>query len=180
MNYKKTIGFKILLYFFLLLFFSCTNAFSTELKGKVARISDGDTFWVRLENGNRVKVRVWGIDTPEKFKSKKLYREAYRCGVSPERMKRLGKLASQKAKEILDHSKVVLRGKGRGYYGRFLAEVFLPDGTNYGLEMIEEGYACVYWKNHNPVYLRALEKAKKERKGLWNIDYELMECLCGR
>jgi len=180
MNYKKTIGFKILLYFFLLLFFSCTNAFSTELKGKVARISDGDTFWVRLENGNKIKVRVWGIDTPEKFESKKLFREANRCGVSVEEMKRLGKLASEKAKELLDHSKVVLKEKGRGYYGRFLAEAFLPDGTNYGLEIIEEGYACVYRKNYNPDYLTALGKAKKERKGLWNIEYELMRCLCGK
>ena len=171
---------KAFLILFFILLVSYANGVSTELQGKITKISDGDTFWVRLENGNRIKVRVWGIDTPEKFKSKKLYREANRCGVSVEEMKRLGKLASEKAKEILDHSKVVLKGKGRGYYGRYLAELFLPDGTNYGLEMIKEGYACVYWRNHNPVYLKALEKAKEERKGLWSIDYELMRCFCER
>jgi len=63
-------------------FFSYTNAFFTELKGKVTKISDGDTFWVRLENGKRVKIRVWGIDTSEKFESKKFFREVRRCGVS--------------------------------------------------------------------------------------------------
>ncbi len=80
--------------------------FAAGLKGKVVKVSDGDTIWVRLDNGNRVKVRVWGIDTPEKFRSKKLFREARRCGVEPAAIVHLGKLAPRQAEELLDHSGV--------------------------------------------------------------------------
>ena len=178
---KKVLNFaQFFLISFFLLFISYSNVFSAELQGKIIKVSDGDTIWVRLENGNRVKVRIWGIDTPEKFPSRKLYKSARYCHVTPEEEVHLGKLASEKAKQILDHLKVKLITHGRGYYGRLLAEIILPDGTNYGILMIKEGFACVYWKNHNPVYLRALKKAKKERRGLWSIDYNLMKCLCGR
>ncbi len=147
-------------------------------KAKVIKVSDGDTVWIWTKDGRKFKVRIWGIDTPEKFESRKLFRDASRCGVTPDEIKHLGRLASRKAKELLDRSWVRLKTRGRGYYGRVLGIIYLPDGTNFGLEMIKEGYACVYRKNYEPEYHEALWKAQKEHKGLWSLNYKLMECLC--
>ena len=144
----------------------------------MVKVSDGDTIWIRLHNGNRVKVRVWGIDTPEKFRSKKLFKEARRCGVEPAAIVRLGKLASRQAKELLDHSRVELIPRGRGRYGRLLAVVILPDGEDFGRLMIETVYACIYRKNAPPEYRAAQRRAARERKGLWSVDSELMRCVC--
>ncbi len=49
---------------FLLCLFSPVLSHAGEyLKGRVVKVSDGDTVWVMLENGNRVKIRVWGLLT---------------------------------------------------------------------------------------------------------------------
>jgi len=173
--FKNEVVIPTLLYLFLFLFTGLT--YGKILRGKIVRVSDGDTVWIRLNNGNRVKVRIYGIDTPEKFRSGKLFRESERCEVAPERMIKLGKLASKRGKEILDHSKVTIITHGRGYYGRLLGTIIV-NGMDYGLEMIREGYSCVYWRSAPPKYIRAMRQAEKERRGLWSIDYSLMKCLC--
>lgn len=141
-------------------------------------MSDGDTIWVRLENGNRVKIPVWGIDTPEKFRSKKLNREVERCVVPVRDVVKLGKLATKRARELLDHRMVLIETHGRGYYGRLLGRLVLTNGKDFGLEMIRSGYACAYDRSAPGKYLQAEEEAKAERRGLWRKDYSLMECLC--
>jgi len=86
-----------------------------------------------------------GIDTPEKFESRKLYREASECGVSVEYMKSLGKMATSHAREYLhegDQVKVIVYD--HDYYGRALAFIILSNGTNYNEQMVADGYACVY------------------------------------
>lgn len=174
---KKLLNSLVLLLFLMLLSFSC-HAGSDGLSGKVIRVSDGDTVWVRLDDGNRVKVRVWGIDTPEKFSSKKLTRQAEQCNVDPEEIVTLGKKASEKAREVLDGKEVTLVGKGRGYYGRYLGKILINGVEDFGWTMVREGYACVYWRTAPDSYVKAQKEAEKEKKGLWSINYELMKCLC--
>lgn len=186
--------------FILLLLSSCLSSEGEQPSGSfslpqqtdqagVLKVSDGDTIWVRM-NGKEVKLRLLGIDTPEKFESKKLYREAAECGVSAGYMKSLGKLAILHAKKKYPYEgeqvKVIIYGYG--YYGRALVIVILPDGTNYNEQMVADGYACVYkyrdrkskelpwgeWRKLNEL----LEQAKKEKRGLWEKDCEVMECLC--
>lgn len=171
--------FTTFLFLFSLVLFSCSRQFSIE-KAKVIRISDGDTIVVEnLSTHQREKVRIWGIDTPEKFTSKKLYREVKRCHATPERMRYLGILASKHAHRYLYEGEVVkVENLGKGYYGRVIGKVYLPNGKDYGYLMVKDGYACVYWKSTSPKYKKAMEEAKKERKGLWSVDYRLMECLC--
>jgi len=147
---------------------------------KIIRISDGDTILVEnLETYERIKVRIWGIDTPEKFKSHKLYREAQRCGVDPETIIYLGKEASKHAHLYLyPGEKVEVIPKGKGYYGRLLGKVILPNGEDYGLLMIEDGYSCVYWKTAPEEYFHSMKKAEKEKVGLWRIKPKVMHCIC--
>lgn len=146
---------------------------------KVIRISDGDTILVEnLKTHKRIKVRIWGIDTPEKFYGSKLYREAKRCKVEPETIHYLGKLASQHAHEYLYPGEFVeVIPKGRGHYGRLLGKIIV-DREDYGLLMIGDGYSCVYWKTAPKTYIEAMKEAEKEHKGLWELKSKVMHCLC--
>jgi len=146
----------ILSILFMLVFLLLSSCLSSEQKtdkssstrqtyqAVVLKVSDGDTVWVRIDH-KEVKLRLLGIDTPEKFESKKLYREASECGVSAKYMKSLGKMATSHAREYLhegDQVKVIIYG--HGYYGRALAFIILSNGTNYNEQMGVDGYACVY------------------------------------
>ncbi|MGA1847292.1 thermonuclease family protein [Deferribacter abyssi] len=156
------------------------NVFAGEL-ARIVRVSDGDTFIVRNEKNQKVKLRLIWIDTPEKFSSKKLKKDARRCGVSKKRMIRLGKMATSYAKRYFKNSKnVEIDFYGKGYYGRSLAVVYRKGAEQpYNFDIIADGYACIYKKARYPEVLDdLLEKAKRERKGLWGIDYQVMQCLC--
>ena len=167
----------------------CTSVFAAQTyDALLLRVSDGDTVWVLIE-GRKVKVRLLGIDTPEKYPGRKLSRDAAHCGVSEGYMKNLGQLSTHHAKKLLhkgDRIKLVVYG--RGHYGRVLGIIYLPDGTCYNERMVADGFACVYkyhgrkskelpwteWIKLN--YL--LHEAKKHRRGLWSVDYRVMDCLC--
>ena len=162
---------------FLFIFLAVSISFG--FPAKVIRISDGDTLIVEnLETHERIKVRVWGIDTPEKFYSSKLYREAKKCGVDPETIHYLGKLASRHAHTYLYPSEIVeIIPKGYGHYGRLLGKVIVS-GKDYGFLMIEDGYSCVFWRTAPKSYIEAMEKAETEHKGLWKIKPRVMHCVC--
>jgi len=169
--------------------FSSSCLFAREAcQATVIRVSDGDTVWV-LINGRQRKLRLLGIDTPEKFASRKLSREAAHCGVSEGYKKNLGQMATHYAKKLLTKGqKVRLVSYGRGYYGRVLGVIYLPDGTCYNEKIVEDGYACVYkYHGHKSSQLpwtewiklnRLLDKARRHKRGLWSVDYTVMDCLC--
>ena len=155
----------------------------------VVKITDGDTVWVSV-NSRRVKLRLLGIDTPEKYKGRKLRKDAARCGISQAAMVRLGKEATQEAKTMLYRGeRVQVAVYGRGYYGRTLALIYLPDGSCYNDRMVAQGYACVYryhghksrelpwdeWKRLN----KELKDAEVNRRGLWREHFNTMRVLCG-
>ncbi len=48
-----------------LIFIAC-SAIASEITGKVVGIDDGDTFTLLLVNNTTVRIRLHGIDTPEK------------------------------------------------------------------------------------------------------------------
>jgi len=146
----------------------------------MVEVSDGDTIWIKKEGQRKIKVRVWGIDTPEKYHSEKLERAARKCGVDVDDVRRLGVLATKHAESLFSQKgkQVEVEFKGMGYYGRYLGIIHFADGTDFGKQMITDGYACVYWRNTKQDYINAQERAKSERAGLWGVDYGLMRCLC--
>jgi micrococcal nuclease len=50
----------------MLLFAFPSLSIATELTGKVVGIQDGDTLTVWVDNGATTRIRLWGIDAPEK------------------------------------------------------------------------------------------------------------------
>lgn len=129
---------------------------------RVLKVIDGDTIDVALD-GKSERLRLIGINTPETVDPRK----EVEC---------FGHEASDKAKEILKDQFVVLENdpsqSERDKYGRLLRYVFLPDGTNYNLFMIEEGFAYEYTYNSAYKYQKefkaAQEYAQNNGKGLWS------------
>jgi micrococcal nuclease len=136
----------------------------------VKKVTDGDTF--ELENGE--KVRLLGIDAPEKFESQKLNSDAERSGRDKKTIQKLGQLSSQFARELLDGKKVRLVPEpdyeDKDKYGRLLRYVYLEDGTFVNKKIVEEGYAYAYRKF--PVtkldeLIEAERRARTQKTGLW-------------
>ena len=182
---NKTLRLCALFLVFLLL---TVSPLAAKEKARVLRIIDGDTFLVLL-HGKREKVRLLGIDTPEKYWSRKLRKEARRCGVREGRISGLGIRATRYAKGLIHKGdKIYLEARGRDRYKRLLVFVYLKDGTCYNEKIVADGYACVYkyrgrksrqlsWEEFLNL-TRLLNEAKAHKRGLWKIDFEVMNCLC--
>ena len=127
----------------------------TILKGyQAVKVSDGDTLNVqKVENGKFVgeivKIRMFGIDAPEKSQD-----------YGNESKQALEKLVSGKMLEIEE--------KNRDRYGRTVAVVY-ANGKNVNEEMVKAGNAWWYQEyDKNDTRMQAYqENAKKNKLGLF-------------
>ncbi|MFZ5639382.1 MAG: thermonuclease family protein [Bacillota bacterium] len=119
----------------------------------VARVVDGDTF----VTGDRVRVRLIGVDTPEITKRHEPY----------------GQEAAAFARDRLEGQRVWLEFdvEKADKYGRTLAYVYLADGTFFNALLLEEGYAQIMTVPPNVKYaeefLALQREARENNKGLW-------------
>mgnify|MGYP001560360322 FL=1 len=135
--------------------------FSTSTLYRVARVVDGDTVDV-LVNGENVRLRLIGIDTPEAVDRRK----SVQC---------FGVEASRRAKVLLSGKSVRVETdptQGRlDEYGRTLVYAYLPDGTSFNKKMIAEGYAHEYTfrypYKYQSEFKEAERTAREEGIGLW-------------
>jgi len=130
---------------------------------KVANVVDGDTIDIDVPDAesDHTRIRLLGIDTPES-KSPKV-------GVmyfGPEAAEFARKLLLGKDVRIyLDEGT-----RTRGYYGRVLAYVQLPDKTFFNEMLIQEGYAYAdlrFRHSHYNRYKQLDSAARGQKKGLW-------------
>jgi len=145
---------------------------------RVIRVYDGDTFKCRLEEGEEVRVRLIGIDTPEKRKNKKLMRDSKRLGIPPEEIIEMGKIASRFTRKLIPPGTVVYLETDvqiHDRYGRLLAYVWLPDGRMLNEVLLREGYATLYTFPPNVRYVerfrKAQELAREQGKGFWKEEF---------
>lgn len=139
----------------------------------VKKVNDGDTFEVEID-GKSEKVRMLGIDTPEKWDSDKFERDLKRTGKDKETIKKLGTLSSDFTTRLIGGKKVILipdtKGDNKDRYGRLLRYVYLEDGTFVNLKIVEEGYANAYRKfnvSKQNEFIQAENQAREKKKGLW-------------
>lgn len=139
-----------------------TSAPQTPDVYSVVKVVDGDTIDI-LVNGKKERMRIIGINSPET--------------VDPRRpVECFGKEASDYAKKLLLSKTVKLKSDptqaDKDKYGRLLRYIYLPDGTDFGLVMIQEGYAYEYTYDvpyqHQAEYKKAQIEAENGRKGLWS------------
>lgn len=116
--------------------------------GKVVSITDGDTITVRPERGASVKVRLIGIDAPERGQA-------------------FGTRARQELGELIAGKNVEVIGTEKDRYGRLLGDV-RHEGRSINLELIRRGMAWAYVEyDPPPEYVAAEAEARAARRGLW-------------
>ena len=140
---------------------------------KVKKIFDGDTFEAEI-HGKTEKVRMLGIDTPERWDSDKFDRDMERTGRDKKTIQKLGELSYEHTVRLIGAKKVILKtepgGDDKDRYGRLLRYVYLEDGTFVNLKIIEDGYANAYRKfklSKQKEFIDAEKIARENKKGLW-------------
>jgi len=129
--------------------------FAGTLTGRVVRVTDGDTIVVLDDNNSQHKIRLQGIDAPER-----------------------GQAYGTKSKEHLSDSVagkfVVVEYEKRDRYERILGKVLLS-GEDMNLEQIRAGLAWHYKKYQNEqtpsdrdLYSEAENEARDAGRGLWH------------
>lgn len=142
-----------LLVFIFLLMVSCyannNTGTSTEITGKIIKIVDGDTYDILLNDQTTKRVRMEGIDAPEKgmrfYKAAKDY---------------LGKLCFGNVVRVEQTNK--------DRYGRIVAKTFITDNQELGLLMVEAGLAWHFKEYSSDQQLANAEiEARNKKTGLW-------------
>lgn len=122
----------------------------------VIRIVDGDTFYLRNDDGSTEKVRLIGIDTPE-LSSNEPYADQARIYT-------YNLVNNRYVKLVYDVDKYDV-------YGRTLAYTYLSDGTFINDAIIKNGYARQLTIQPNSMYAslfaESLQYAKDHNLGMW-------------
>jgi endonuclease YncB( thermonuclease family)/predicted aspartyl protease len=126
-----------------------------DISGKVISIIDGDTYDILVEGNKTIRIRMEGIDAPEK--GMPFYQVS---------KNHLGKLCFNKI--------VKVHITGADEYNRYIGFTYLEDGTELSHKMIEAGYAWHFKKYNSDSDLSGLEiKARNSKSGLWVVDNQL-------
>lgn len=115
------------------------------------KVTDGDSLVMK---GRRI--RLQGIDAPEYHQS---------CGDKKGLDYPCGKKALEFMRHLVKGKKVSCKKIATDIYKRDLSECYV-NGENINLKMLANGWAVVY-RTDNPKYIKAQNKAKKAKKGLW-------------
>lgn len=121
------------------------------LTGKVVSIADGDTLTILTDDKQQVKVRLEGIDTPERGQA-------------------FGSKAKDALADMVFGKSVTIRKTGTDKYDRTLGFVEV-DGTDVNLNLVENGWAWHYTKyNSQEKFAKAEIAARTAKRGLWSQD----------
>lgn len=153
--------------FFLLLLWTASVCVAATT-GRVSWIYDGDT----LKVDGFGKVRLIGIDTPERENSPRdsFYRKQY--GVASAKLRDISEKALYFNIQNVKGQLVSLEFDRERHdkFGRILAYLYLPDGTLLNRLLIERGLAFVYRRfdfRFKQDFLAAEKQAQNKRFGLW-------------
>ncbi len=142
----------------LVLFLFLSNfAYAKTIEGLVVGVADGDTITVLDQQKNTYKIRLQGIDAPEK-------KQAF------------GEKSKQSLHDLVHNKQVRIEYDKEDKYGRTVGKVTLGD-LDVCLQQLVLGMAWHYkkYQNEQSVYDRALYsetelKSKSLKLGLWTED----------
>ena len=122
-------------------------ATTAQIQGKVVSIADGDTFTMLVDN-EQVKVRLHGIDCPEKGQD-------------------FGNVAKEFLADYVFGKVVSVKYMDTDRYGRTIGMVVVG-GVNLNEKLLEAGLAWHYKTyDKNPDWAKLEEQARRAKKGLW-------------
>jgi len=117
--------------------------------GKVIGIVDGDTYDILLNGKLTVRIRMEGIDAPEK--GMPFY-----------------KVAKKHLSDLCFGKQVTLKLTGKDHHDRTLAFSYLQDGTELSHEMLKAGLAWHFKEYNRDSDLDELEtEARNSKLGIW-------------
>lgn len=133
----------------ILVLFIGVISFATTIKGRVIKVSDGDTITLLKDNNKKVKIRFYGIDAPEKTQE-------------------YGIKSLDSLRKLIDNKTVEVEVKDKDRYGRFVGVVYY-NNLNVNLNILEKGDAWWYreYSKGNLEFSNAEKKAREEKLGLW-------------
>ena len=124
------------------------------LLGRVVGIADGDTVTVLDASNTQTKVRLMGIDAPEKKQP-------------------FGGKSKEHLSNLVFNKQVEVEFNKRDKYGRTVGKIIV-DGTDANLEQVKAGLAWHYKQYQSEqshaegaVYAKAEEQDKAAKRGLW-------------
>lgn len=129
------------------------GSFVLNNKVRVVKVYDGDTLDIVRQNGKKMKVRLYGIDAPEK-----------------------GQSFSNTAKVFLEDAakdrQFTMDIRYKDKYNRYVAVLFDDNGIALQEDLIRNGFAWVYPRFCDDVMLcvgweSVEEEAIRTRQGLW-------------
>ena len=124
---------------------------ASEISG-FAVVTDGDT--IKISNN---KIRLHGIDAPEKKQNCTKNAKEYNCGiVATEAL--INKISKNVVKCLIQ--------KNKDRYNRFIGVCFV-DQENLNKWMVRNGYAVAY-RRYSKDYILDEDSAKKNKLGLWS------------
>jgi micrococcal nuclease len=126
----------------------CTLSLSTEFEAKVVGVVDGDTIDV-LYNSKKIRIRLNGIDCPEKSQA-------------------FGAKAKQFTSGLVYDRTVKVKEKEFDRYGRTIADIYLIDGRWLNKMLLDSGFAWHYKRySSSEILADAEQTARKKKIGLW-------------
>lgn len=133
------------------------NCSAATIEGKVVKVADGDTVTVLDADNRKHKVRLTGVDAPER-------RQAY------------GNESTESLRNLVFLKAVTVQSSGTDRYKRELGKVLL-NGLDVNLEQVKRGFAWHYkhYQGDQPPedrvsYSDAEIEARQRRSGLWHGD----------
>ncbi|MDZ4120853.1 MAG: thermonuclease family protein [Candidatus Cloacimonadaceae bacterium] len=131
------------------LIFFANAIFAYNIRGKVVSVKDGDTIEI-LRDKKTYRIRLNGIDCPENKQD-------------------FGNKAKQFTSEQCFGKTVTAWVSVQDRYGRYVADVVLPNGKVLNEELVRAGLAWHYTQYSKSKKLATLEKEARARKrGLWS------------
>lgn len=128
---------------------------AATIEGRVVGVSDGDTITVLDANNTQHKIRLSGIDAPEKKQP-------------------FGQRSKESLSDLVFNKPVTVDTDTQDRYGRKVGKV-LVDGQDANLEQIRRGMAWHYkaYEREQPLldrraYSDAENEAKAAQRGLWS------------
>ena len=127
------------------------DIFSEEYEAIVLKVIDGDTIYIKSDNG-RKKVRLRHIDAPE-------IKQSY------------GEQAKNFLDNELDGKRIIVNSDYKDKFGRDIGDIFVYNKNQavyINAKLIKSGNAWVYKSYRKNSYLMNLENfAKNNKLGLW-------------
>jgi endonuclease YncB( thermonuclease family) len=137
---------KTLLFIILSLF-----QFQTDvITGKVIKVADGDTVTLLTDKKEQIKIRLDGIDCPERSQD-------------------FGTKAKDFTNSLCYGKRVKVEAKGIDKYGRTLGVIWVGS-VNLNEELLHNGLAWHYIQyNHSQQYAELEKQAQQKKLNLWSI-----------